>query len=51
MQIARQINDSLKPSIIEYRMRETSMETDERARAKQAFQEDRSGYGGKNPYE
>ena len=39
----------LSIAIIEYRMRETSMETDERARAKQAFEEDRSGYGGKNP--
>ena len=31
----------LSAAVIEYRMRETSMETDERERAKKAFEEDR----------
>ena len=38
----------LSAAVIEYRMRETSMETDERARARRAFEEDRARLAGKN---
>jgi len=38
----------LSAAVIEYRMRETSMEVDERARAKRAFEEDRARLAGKN---
>ena len=39
----------LSAAVIEYRMRETSMETDERERAKRAFEEDQARLAGKNP--
>lgn len=38
----------LSTTVIEYRMRETSMEIDERERAKRAFEEDRTRLAGKN---
>lgn len=38
----------LSTAVIEYRMRETSMETDERARARQAFAEDIAKLAGKH---
>lgn len=38
----------LSAAVIEYRMRETSMEVDEQARAKRAFEEDRARLASKN---